>query len=80
MGNFKCCQEDYKNNINVNEINEHLFEQYLDTKNVPDPELVIRTSGEYRISNFAGKWPIQSFISQMLCGPISEKKILLMQL
>ena len=41
-----------KNNVNVNEINEHLFEQYLDTKNVPDPELVIRTSGEHRISNF----------------------------
>ena len=41
-----------KNNININEINEHLFEQYLDTKNVPDPELVIRTSGEHRISNF----------------------------
>tara|TARA_B100001939_G_scaffold348174_1_gene373452 strand:- start:3722 stop:4423 length:702 start_codon:yes stop_codon:yes gene_type:complete len=41
-----------KNNINVNEINEHLFKQYLDTKNVPDPELVIRTSGEHRISNF----------------------------
>ena len=41
-----------KNNINENEINEHLFEQYLDTKNVPDPELVIRTSGEHRISNF----------------------------
>ena len=41
-----------KSNINVNEINEHLFEQYLDTKNVPDPELVIRTSGEHRISNF----------------------------
>ena len=41
-----------KNNIDVNEINEHLFEQYLDTKNVPDPELVIRTSGEHRISNF----------------------------
>ena len=38
-----------KNNINVDEINEHLFEQYLDTKNVPDPELVIRTSGEHRI-------------------------------
>ena len=41
-----------KNNVDANEINEHLFEQYLDTKNVPDPELVIRTSGEHRISNF----------------------------
>ena len=45
-------QKIIKNNIDVNEVNEHLFEQYLDTKNVPDPELVIRTSGEHRISNF----------------------------
>ena len=32
-------------------INEDLFEQYLTTNNVPDPELLIRTGGEYRISN-----------------------------
>ena len=41
-----------KNNVSASEINEHVFKQYLDTKNVPDPELVIRTSGEHRISNF----------------------------
>ena len=29
-----------------------MFSQYLDTKNVPNPELLIRTSGEQRISNF----------------------------
>lgn len=34
------------------QINENTFQQYLTTKNVPDPELLIRTSGEYRISNF----------------------------
>ena len=34
------------------EINENTFQQYLTTKSVPDPELLIRTSGEYRISNF----------------------------
>ena len=34
------------------EINEGIFQQYLSTKSVPDPELLIRTSGEYRISNF----------------------------
>jgi undecaprenyl diphosphate synthase len=28
------------------------FEQYLQTTGIPDPELLIRTSGEYRISNF----------------------------
>ena len=33
-------------------ISESDFEQYLSTKNVPDPELLIRTSGEKRISNF----------------------------
>lgn len=34
-------------NINENTISKHLF-----TKDFPDPELLIRTSGEYRISNF----------------------------
>jgi undecaprenyl diphosphate synthase len=38
---------------NVNrDITEETFQQYLTTKSVPDPELLIRTSGEYRISNF----------------------------
>lgn len=33
-------------------ISEELFEGYLDTKGLPDPDLLIRTSGEQRISNF----------------------------
>ena len=33
-------------------INNELFENYLNTAEIPDPELLIRTSGEYRISNF----------------------------
>ena len=33
-------------------INAELFSTYLSTKNMPDPELMIRTSGEMRISNF----------------------------
>jgi undecaprenyl diphosphate synthase len=33
-------------------IDQSVFESYLDTKAIPDPELLIRTSGEYRISNF----------------------------
>tara|TARA_B100001758_G_C18403522_1_gene610510 strand:+ start:1580 stop:2296 length:717 start_codon:yes stop_codon:yes gene_type:complete len=41
-----------KNKINIEELNDLLFQQYLETKNVPDPELLIRTSGEKRISNF----------------------------
>ena len=31
---------------------EDIFKNYLTTKEFPDPELMIRTSGEYRISNF----------------------------
>jgi undecaprenyl diphosphate synthase len=34
------------------EITEEDFEEYLSTKGIPDPELMIRTSGELRISNF----------------------------
>jgi len=33
-------------------VNELAIEKYLCTKNIPDPELMIRTSGEHRISNF----------------------------
>ena len=34
------------------EINQHTYNQYLTTAHIPDPELMIRTSGEHRISNF----------------------------
>lgn len=34
------------------DITEHLFESYLDTKDIPNPDLLIRTGGEKRISNF----------------------------
>jgi undecaprenyl diphosphate synthase len=38
--------------IKAEDINEGLFENYLQTSGIPDPELLIRTSGELRISNF----------------------------
>jgi len=40
------------NKISSEDISQQLFESYLDTAGVPDPELVIRTSGEQRLSNF----------------------------
>jgi undecaprenyl diphosphate synthase len=39
-------------NLAVEEINQDTLQQYLCTSGFPDPELMIRTSGEYRISNF----------------------------
>ena len=38
--------------ISIENINEELISDHLYTKEFPDPELLIRTSGEYRISNF----------------------------
>jgi undecaprenyl diphosphate synthase len=38
--------------LDVDKIDENIFSSYLDTNNCPDPDLLIRTSGELRISNF----------------------------
>ena len=38
--------------IKASDINEGLLENYLQTSGIPDPELLIRTSGELRVSNF----------------------------
>lgn len=38
--------------IDPSEIDDTLFSNYLTTTNIPDPDLMIRTSGECRISNF----------------------------
>jgi undecaprenyl diphosphate synthase len=49
----KCCVIDVINkNMKLDDINEMLISSKLYTKNMPDPELIIRTSGEQRISNF----------------------------
>ncbi len=39
-------------NADPKKITESTIEQYLDTRGIPDPDLLIRTSGEMRISNF----------------------------
>ena len=41
-----------KNELNVDDIDQQLISSYLNTSSMPDPELLIRTSGELRISNF----------------------------
>ena len=41
-----------KGKIAVEDIDQSTLQKYLCTSNFPDPELMIRTSGEYRISNF----------------------------
>lgn len=45
--------EEYRENpFSIEELDEKKFESYLDTADIPDPDLMIRTSGEQRISNY----------------------------
>jgi undecaprenyl diphosphate synthase len=48
----KIASEACNGTIDADSINEEKFEKYLTTCGVPDPDLMIRTSGELRISNF----------------------------
>ncbi|MAU76423.1 MAG: di-trans,poly-cis-decaprenylcistransferase [Crocinitomicaceae bacterium] len=41
-----------RDGVSEDEVNSEMFESYLKTAGIPDPELMIRTSGEHRISNF----------------------------
>ena len=38
--------------VGLEQVDEDLFETYLDTHEIPDPDLMIRTSGEQRLSNY----------------------------
>ena len=45
--------EDCKNgDLLPSEVSEEVFQSYLDTSDLPDPDLLIRTSGELRLSNY----------------------------
>ena len=45
--------KDYGDNkLSIEELDEKAFASYLDTKGIPDPDLMIRTSGEQRLSNY----------------------------
>jgi len=48
----KIAQDILNGKLNPSEINEEVFKNYLFTYDIEDPDLIIRTSGEERISNF----------------------------
>jgi undecaprenyl diphosphate synthase len=48
----KLAEDVKEGKIDVSQINEGSFANYLKTSGIPDPELLIRTSGELRVSNF----------------------------
>lgn len=66
------------NNIKIEEIDEKSFSNYLYTKNIPDPELLIRTSGELRVSNFL-LWQIsysEIWVTKTLWPDFDKKELL----
>lgn len=48
----KISEEVKSDKIEVEDIDEKLIDSYLQTKDIPDPDILIRTGGELRISNF----------------------------
>ncbi|SHE93470.1 undecaprenyl diphosphate synthase [Caldanaerobius fijiensis DSM 17918] len=67
-----------KLNITADEIDEALFSKYIYTAGMPDPDLLIRTGGEYRVSNFL-LWQIaysELWYTDVLWPDFSEKDLL----
>lgn len=48
----KAAQDVQEGRLSADDITEHMFSKYLDTADIPDPDLMIRTSGEQRLSNY----------------------------
>jgi len=63
---IRTCRRVMDAGIKSDELTEEIFEAHLDSAGMPDPELLIRTSGEMRISNFL-LWQISD--SECVCMP-----------
>ncbi len=64
--------------ISRSDISEELISSYLDTKDLPDPDLLIRTSGELRVSNFL-LWQIaysEFYITDTLWPDFDKEELL----
>ncbi len=67
-----------KGRIKPEEINLQRFSQYLWTRGIPDPDLLIRTSGEFRISNFL-LWQIaytELYVTETLWPDFDREELL----
>ena len=67
-----------KGKINPEEITFQRFSQYLWTRGIPDPDLLIRTSGEFRISNFL-LWQIaytELYVTETLWPDFDREELL----
>ena len=63
--------------LEVEDISENVFETYLDTHDIPDPDLLIRTSGELRLSNYL-LWQLaytEFYFTDVLWPDFSKKEL-----
>ena len=73
----KIAQKVQDGELDLDNINEANFEHHLNTASIPDPELMIRTSGEMRISNFL-LWQLaytELFITETLWPDFRKKDL-----
>ncbi|MEG1459052.1 MAG: isoprenyl transferase [Acetivibrio sp.] len=73
----KIAEDCMENKLKPEEINEKIFESYLDTKGIPEPELLIRTSGEQRLSNYL-LWQLaytEFYFTDVLWPDFNEKEL-----
>ena len=72
---LRAAQALVEQNADGTALDEELFTSFLDTRGLPDPDLIIRTGGENRISNFlSGRGPTVNFIPPRSTGPIFKTK------
>lgn len=73
----KIIEDKEENKITTDDIDEELFTRYLDTRDIPDPDLLIRTSGELRLSNFL-LWQLayaEFYISDVLWPDFTKEEL-----
>lgn len=73
----KIAQAVKQENLTIDSLNEKIFESYLDTANISSPDLIIRTSGESRLSNFL-LWQAaysELFVSDTLWPDFSDQDL-----
>ena len=67
-----------KGSVKAEDITEELFSDYLDTKGIPDPDLMIRTSGELRLSNYL-LWQLaysELYVTECLWPDFNKEELL----
>lgn len=73
----KMCADVKADNLQPEELSEELFSGYLDTRELPDPDLLIRTSGEQRLSNYL-LWQLaysEFYFTEVSWPDFSEKEL-----